>query len=107
MRWRCRARSRFLSGSLLPSPGLVTADLFFPASLIIVGAHYLTFISLYGMWLYGALAGALVAVGAASIFLLPDLRDISGWIGALVFLAFAAPLYLTYRASATSEMTLP
>ena len=87
--------------------GSFQPDLFFPASLIIVGAHYLTFISLYGMWLYGALAGSLVAVGAASIFLLPGLRAFSGWIGALVFLAFTAPLYLTYRASDISEVTAP
>ena len=45
--------------------GTVAPSLFFPASLIIVGAHYLTFISLYGMRLYGVLTGALVAVGAA------------------------------------------
>ena len=40
--------------------GTLAPSLFFPASLIIVGAHYLTFISLYGMRLYGVLAGVLV-----------------------------------------------
>lgn len=78
-------------GSLEPS-------LFLPAALIIVGAHYLTFISLYGMWLYGALAGVLVAVGAAAIFVFPDLRDESGWVGSAILLLAAVPLYLTYRA---------
>ena len=89
--------------------GSFQSDLFFPASLIIVGAHYLTFISLYGMWLYGALAGVLVAIGAASMFWLPGLRGLSGWIGALVLLTFALPLYFTYRASGAhvSEATAP
>lgn len=86
--------------------GIYEPALFFPASLIIVGAHYLTFISLYGMWLYGALAGVLVAVGTVSLFWLPSLGGISGWVGAAVLLLFAIPLYLSYRASLASE-TVP
>lgn len=82
--------------------GTFEPALFLPASLIVVGAHYLTFISLYGMWLFGALAGVLVVVGAVSLFWLPDLRGISGWVGAAVLLVSAVPLYLTYRASLAS-----
>lgn len=84
---------------LLVAIALAVAEpsLFLPASLIIVGAHYLTFISLYGMWLYGALAGALVASGAAAIFAMPPLRPISGWIGAAILLIFTVPLYMSYR----------
>lgn len=73
-------------GSLEPS-------LFFAASLIIVGAHYLTFISLYGMWLFGALASVLVTIGSIALFVLPGLRDLSGWVGATTLLVFAIPLY--------------
>ncbi|KTS91880.1 hypothetical protein NS183_01875 [Microbacterium testaceum] len=78
--------------------GSVAPTLFLPASLIIVGAHYLTFISLYGMRLYGVLAGGLVAVGATAMFAAPPLRDVSGWIGAVILLAFAVLLYLAARA---------
>jgi len=78
--------------------GALAPSLFFPASLIIVGAHYLTFISLYGMRLYGVLAGVLVAVGAVAIFVVPTLRDASGWIGAAVLLVSAIPLFISYRA---------
>ncbi|GAA1768159.1 DUF7010 family protein [Agromyces humatus] len=67
--------------------------LFFPASLIIVGAHYLVFISLYGMKLFGVLAGALITVGVITLFWLPNLGDISGWLGAAVFLVFSAVLF--------------
>ena len=77
--------------------GTVEPSLFMPASLIIVGAHYLTFISLYGMGMHGVLAGVLVAVGAAAIFVAPALRDITGWIGAAVLLAASIPLFISYR----------
>lgn len=77
--------------------GAMEPTLFFPAALIVVGAHYLTFISLYGMWLYGALAGILTAVGAVAIFLLPSLREASGWIGAAVLFLFAVPLFVAHR----------
>ena len=36
--------------------GSVVPALFLPGSLVVVGAHYLPFISLYGMRLYGVLA---------------------------------------------------
>jgi len=77
--------------------GGVAPSLFLPASLIIVGAHYLTFVSLYGMPLYGVLAGVLVTVGAVAMFAVPALRGVSGWIGALVLLAFALPLFFRSR----------
>lgn len=83
--------------------GSVAPSLFLPASLIIVGAHYLTFISLYGMRLYGVLAGALVAVGAVAMFALPALRDVSGWIGTVVLLAFSVPLWRAARAKDPSR----
>ena len=80
--------------------GTLTPSLFLPASLIIVGAHYLTFISLYGMRVYGVLAGVLVGVGAAAIFAVPALRGASGWIGAAVLLVSAVPLFVSHRLEA-------
>jgi len=74
--------------------GTQAPALFFPAALIVVGAHYLTFMSLYGTRLFGVLAGVLVAVGAIAVFLVPALRGPSGWIGAAVLLAFSVPLSL-------------
>lgn len=77
--------------------GVLEPSLFLPASLIIVGAHYLTFISLYGMRAYGVLAAVLVAVGAAALFAVPSLRPMSGWIGAAVLLAATVPLFFSAR----------
>jgi hypothetical protein len=71
--------------------------LFFPASLIVVGAHYLVFISLYGMKVYAVLAAALLLVGTAGIFVVPEIGAISGWIGAVVFAVFVPVLYRTGR----------
>lgn len=67
--------------------------LFFPASLIIVGAHYLVFISLYGMKLFALLAGVLVAAGTLTMFLFPGFGELAGWLGAALFLIFAVLLY--------------
>ena len=67
--------------------------LFFPAALIIVGGHYLVFISLYGMRLFAFLAGALILLGVTALFVIPELGQISGWLGAAVFLIFTLVLY--------------
>ncbi|MGB7981140.1 MAG: hypothetical protein WCF36_10165 [Candidatus Nanopelagicales bacterium] len=71
---------------------------FFPAALVIVGAHYLVFISLYGMRLYAVLAAVLIAVGSLGLFGDPSLGDMSGWIGGAVLLLFTVPLYLAGHA---------
>jgi len=73
--------------------GSYAPELFFPASLIIVGAHYLVFISLYGMKAFAILAGALVLLGTIAIFAVPRLGPVSGWIGAGVFAVFVPILY--------------
>ncbi|TFD50788.1 hypothetical protein E3T55_08290 [Cryobacterium frigoriphilum] len=67
--------------------------LFFPAALIIVGAHYLVFISLYGMRMFAVLAGVLIALGVVGLFFVPELGAVSGWLGAAVFLVFAGLLF--------------
>ncbi|MBB5642825.1 DUF7010 family protein [Cryobacterium roopkundense] len=67
--------------------------LFFPASLIIVGAHYLVFISLYGMKTYAVLAGVLILLGVIGLSAAPELGAISGWLGAVAFLLFAVVLF--------------
>lgn len=88
-------------------PGLLVAiavgayepELFFPAALIIVGAHYFVFVSLYGMTIFAVLGGVMVALGTIGVFLAPGIGAISGWIGAAVFLVFTP---LVYRRDATN-----
>lgn len=49
-------------------------DWFFPASMIIVGAHYLPFVFLYGMPLFAVLAAVLTCGGVALALWLPVRR---------------------------------
>jgi hypothetical protein len=62
---------------------------FYPAFMIVVGAHYISFIFLYGMWQYGALAATLIGSGVAVGLLWPNVFDLGGWLtsGALVLFA--------------------
>ncbi len=64
---------------------------FFPAFLVVVGAHYLPFIFLYGMWQFAILSGLLVALGTIFGIYFPDNFALGGWIGGIIYLAFAFP----------------
>ena len=57
---------------------------FFPAFMIVVGAHYLPFMTLYGMWQYAVLAAVLIGGGVAIRFLLPATFTMGGWLTAAV-----------------------
>lgn len=37
--------------------------LFYPAMMIVLGAHYLPFVFLYGMWQFGGLSAVLIVAG--------------------------------------------
>lgn len=63
--------------------------LFFPALLVLVGAHYLPFIFLYGMRMFGVLAAALVAGGILLPRLLPSSFSAAAWYGGVVLIVFA------------------
>lgn len=75
--------------------GTYAPELFFPASLIIVGAHYLVFMTLYGMKVFAVLGGALVMSGTVAIFWVPGIGVVSGWLGAIIFAVFVPVLYRT------------
>ncbi|MGD8402770.1 MAG: hypothetical protein PVJ21_03850 [Anaerolineales bacterium] len=67
---------------------------FFPAFLVVVGAHYLPFIFLYGMWQFGILSALLVGLGTALGMYTPESFALGGWIGAAMFLLAAFPFRL-------------
>ncbi len=62
---------------------------FYPASMVIVGAHYLPFIFLYGMWQFGILAGALILGGAGLGLYGPPVFSLGGWVSAAAFIIIA------------------
>ncbi len=66
------------------------AEWFFPAAMVIVGVHYLPFVFLYGMPLFGVLAGLLAGGGVALALWGPGTFSLGGWAtgGILVGAAF-------------------
>lgn len=62
---------------------------FFPAAMIVVGSHYLPFMTLYGMKLFGILAGLLVVAGAGLALYGPPLFSLGGWLTGALLIGFA------------------
>ncbi len=62
---------------------------FYPAFMIVVGAHYISFIFLYGMWEYGTLAAALIGGGVAVGVLWPSVFELGGWLAGGILVLFA------------------
>jgi hypothetical protein len=62
---------------------------FYPAFMIIVGAHYLPFIFLYGMRMFGVLAALLVAAGLLIGLYWSGSFTTGGWLTAAILVAFA------------------
>lgn len=69
--------------------GLTEPGLFFPASMIIVGAHYLPFVFLYGMRLFAVLAGLLILAGAVLLLGVPVGAPLGGWFAGALLVLFA------------------
>jgi hypothetical protein len=62
---------------------------FFPAALIVVGAHYLPFVFLYGMREFAFLAVAMIGAGTGIALYLPGSFSLGGWVGAVLLAGFA------------------
>jgi len=75
-------------------------DWFYPAVMIVVGAHYLPFTFLYGMRQFLVLGGLLIALGILLGLYGPPVFTLGGWIAAALLLVFAA----TGRANVAAEM---
>jgi hypothetical protein len=62
---------------------------FYPAVMIALGAHYLPFIFMYGMWQFGILSATLIASGVAISRYPPSPVSLGAWLTAAVLFAFA------------------
>jgi hypothetical protein len=62
---------------------------FYPAFMLVVGAHYLPFIFLYGMWQYGVLAALLIGGSLTIAMNLADIFTLGGWVTGSVLILFA------------------
>ncbi|HLJ94127.1 MAG TPA: hypothetical protein VKU02_13150 [Gemmataceae bacterium] len=61
---------------------------FYPGCMIIVGAHYLPFMFLYGMWHFGVLAAALLGGGFLLGTRMPDEFVFGGWLAGAALVLF-------------------
>lgn len=64
-------------------------NLFYPALMILLGAHYLPFTFLYGMRMFIPLCAILVFSGVATAHYFPGSFSVGGWIGGLTLFVFA------------------
>ena len=64
-------------------------NLFYPAFMIILGAHYLPFTFLYGMRMFVPLCAILVGSGVVIAMYFPEPFSLGGWIGGLTLFIFA------------------
>ncbi len=88
---------------LAGAAALYRLDWFYPACLIIVGAHYLPFIFLYGMKTFGALAAAMTGAGFALGFLTQGRVVLGGWVGGAILFVFAFVLLGAFRRNSSNE----
>ncbi|MGA8530264.1 MAG: hypothetical protein WB622_11155 [Acidobacteriaceae bacterium] len=73
---------------LIAAATVYRLDWFYPAFMIVVGAHYLPFAHLYGMWAYEVLAALLIGCGLL-IGLYVPVFSLGAWVSAAAFLGFA------------------
>lgn len=74
---------------LVGAATLYRENWFFPAAMIVVGSHYLPFVTLYGMQIFAALAALLVIAGAGLALYLPEYFSLGGWFTAITLILFA------------------
>jgi hypothetical protein len=74
---------------LLVPVGLYRLNWFYPAMMILLGAHYLPFVFLYGMRMFAALAGLLVGGGVLLALYWSDGFSAGAWFTGATLLVFA------------------
>lgn len=78
-------------------------NLFYPALMILLGAHYLPFIFSYGMRMFAALFALLVSGGVVIALYFQESFSLGGWIGGLTLFIFAWIGRATVRAEARTQ----
>ncbi len=78
-----------LSLLLVGAAALYRIEWFYPAFMIVLGAHYLPFVTLYGMRMFYALAGVLVGSGVVLALYVQMPFSTGAWFTAAILLVFA------------------
>src|SRR5205807_3245752 len=74
---------------LLVPVGLYNLNWFFPALMVLLGADYFPFATLYGMSIFLFLAGILIGAGVVIAQYFSATSSLGAWVGGLVLFAFA------------------
>lgn len=88
---------------LVGATALYRVEWFYPAFMIALGAHYLPFVTLYGMRMFYALAGILAGTGFVLALYLPLPLSAGAWFTAAVLVGFA----FLGRRRVSAELTGP
>jgi|SRR5580700_1903438 hypothetical protein len=83
--------------------GLYYLNWFFPALMVLLGAHYLPFATLYGMRMFLFLAGILIAMGVVIARYFSGTFSLGAWVAGLALFVFA----WIGRAIAVGEASVP
>ena len=78
-----------LSMLLLVPVGHYRLHWFFPALMVLAGAHYLPFATLYGMRMFLFLAGILIAAGVVIAVYFAETFSLGAWVGGMALSVFA------------------
>ena len=73
---------------------------FYAGCLIVVGAHYLPFVTLYGLPIFAVGGGLMVTAGIVLPRLRPGEFAIGGWVGGLLLALLGVVLLVIHRSSA-------
>lgn len=84
---------------LIGAASLYNINWFYPAFMLVVGAHYMPFVFLYGMWEFGVLAAVLIFGSIGIGMWLPHSFPLGGWYTAITLLLFAVAVQFTPRRS--------
>ena len=88
---------------LLVPVGLYNLNWFFPALMVLLGAHYLPFATLYGMRMFLFLAGILIGAGVVIAQYFSGTFSLGAWVAGVALFAFA----WIGRSIATGEASVP
>jgi len=78
-----------LSLPVVGAAALYRLDWFFPAFMIVLGAHYLPFVFLYGMRMFAVLSALLVSAGLALALYAPPVFSTGAWVTSALLIVFA------------------
>lgn len=91
-----------LSLPVVGAAALYRLDWFFPAFMIVLGAHYLPFVFLYGMRMFAVLCALLVSAGLGLALFAPPVFSAGAWVTGFVLIAFAITGLWAVRAESGS-----